>query len=119
MALRIFYRKFSTSRQMRAMIDEQFTPEKLKDYCKPEVIQGVNMWKKITLFFAFPACLLASIYCINGHIEHGKHEKRSEFIPYEHLRIRTRRFPWGNGDQTLFHNPKYNATTQGYEVDEE
>lgn len=28
------------------------------------------------------------------------------------------RFPWGNGDQTLFHNPKLNATSQGYEVDE-
>lgn len=28
------------------------------------------------------------------------------------------RFPWGNGDQTLFHNPKLNATTHGYEVDE-
>lgn len=28
------------------------------------------------------------------------------------------RFPWGNGDQTLFHNPKLNATSKGYEVDE-
>lgn len=55
-----------------------------------EVVQGVELWKKVTYFIALPGCLLASIYCINGHLEHNKHEKRPEFVPYEHLRIRTR-----------------------------
>ncbi|VVC24269.1 Cytochrome c oxidase, subunit VIa [Cinara cedri] len=119
MAFRSFTRKFSAGRQLRAILDEQFTPDKLKAYEKPEVLQGVDLWKKITYFVALPGVLLASIYIINGHLEHEKHTHRPEFIPYEHLRIRTRRFPWRNGDQTLFHNPLYNATTSGYEVEEE
>ncbi|XP_050435632.1 cytochrome c oxidase subunit 6A2, mitochondrial-like [Adelges cooleyi] len=119
MALRVFSRKFSSSKQLRAVIEEQFTKEKLNEFNKPEVLQGVKMWKNFTFYLALPGCLLASIYCIGAHLEHEKHVKRSEFVPYEHLRIRTRRFPWGNGDQTFFHNPKLNATSQGYEVDEE
>lgn len=59
-------------------------------YLIAEVLQGVDLWKKVTFFVALPGCLLASIYCINGHLEHEKHSHRPEFIPYEHLRIRTR-----------------------------
>ncbi|KAF0773911.1 cytochrome c oxidase subunit 6A2, mitochondrial-like [Aphis craccivora] len=118
MSFRVFSRKFSAGKQLRAIMDEQFTPDKLKAYEKPEVVQGLELWKKVTYFIGLPGCLLASIYCINGHLEHEKHSSRPEFVPYEHLRIRTRRFPWGNGDQTLFHNPKLNATTHGYEQDE-
>ena len=118
MVFRIFSRKFSAGRQLRALLDEQFTPDKLKAFEKPEVIQGVELWRKVTYYVALPGSLLASIYCIYYHLEHEKHSHRPEFIPYEHLRIRTKRFPWGNGDQTFFHNPKLNATSQGYEEDE-
>lgn len=55
-----------------------------------EVVQGVELWRKVTFFVALPGTLLATIYCVNGHLEHKKHEKRPEFVPYEHLRIRTK-----------------------------
>lgn len=35
MALRTFYRKFSVSRQLRAVMDEQFTPDKLEAFKRP------------------------------------------------------------------------------------
>lgn len=35
MSLRVFTRKFSAGRQLRAVLDEQFTPDKLKGFNKP------------------------------------------------------------------------------------
>merc|ERR1712071_625282 len=40
----------------------------------------------------------------------GEHmEQPKEFIAYEHMRIRKKPFPWGDGDKSLFHNEKYNV----------
>merc|ERR1719166_600891 len=60
-----------------------------------------KMWKMATYFFCVPVVLAATyINLAPGMAEHGH---RPEFAPYEYMRIRTKPFPWGDGNHTLFH----------------
>ncbi|XP_011861359.1 PREDICTED: cytochrome c oxidase subunit 6A1, mitochondrial [Vollenhovia emeryi] len=76
--------------------------------------QTVLMWKRISFFVGFPAIGLGLVNCYLNHQAH-EHDERPEFIAYEHMRVRTKKFPWGDGNHSLFHNPKVNPLPEGYE----
>ncbi|XP_070172273.1 cytochrome c oxidase subunit 6A2, mitochondrial [Polyergus mexicanus] len=97
-AVRTFSRKYATSASHEHASSEQTQ----------------LLWKRISLFLGFPAIGLAMLNCYLNHQAHHNDE-RAEFIPYDHMRIRTKKFPWGDGNHTLFHNPKVNALPEGYE----
>nr|XP_050866233.1 cytochrome c oxidase subunit 6A2, mitochondrial [Vespula vulgaris] len=78
---------------------------------KSEKGDTTRLWRNLYIFVGFPATLLGALNCYLN----SDHHPKSEFIPYEHLRIRTRRFPWGDGQHSLFHNPHVNALPTGYE----
>ncbi|CAI9588863.1 unnamed protein product [Staurois parvus] len=70
-------------------------------------------WKILTYVVALPG---VAVCMLNAYLktQHHSHE-RPEFVPYEHLRIRALKFPWGDGTKSLFHNPHVNPLPDGYE----
>merc|ERR1712045_216447 len=82
----------------------------------------IAMWKKLTFFGAIPVVIFGHylafrplFFPYEGEDPHA----RPDFVPYEYLRIRTKKFPWGDGNHTLFHNPHFNALPDGYETEYE
>ncbi|XP_049824153.1 cytochrome c oxidase subunit 6A, mitochondrial-like isoform X1 [Aethina tumida] len=74
---------------------------------------GFKIWKKLTFLVAFPSIALCGANIWLGHQSQGR--EQVPFIKYDHLRTRTKRFPWGDGNKSLFHNPHTNALPDGYE----
>ncbi|CAJ2503952.1 Uu.00g113460.m01.CDS01 [Anthostomella pinea] len=59
-----------------------------------------------------PCILLAGLNAYNLWTEHWEHWSHmpplEERVEYPYQNIRSKNFPWGNGDETLFWNPSVN-----------
>uniref|UniRef100_A0A4X2LGJ3 Cytochrome c oxidase subunit n=1 Tax=Vombatus ursinus TaxID=29139 RepID=A0A4X2LGJ3_VOMUR len=75
---------------------------------------SAHMWKMLTYCVALPGVAVSMVNCYK---KFKNPHKKPKFIPYSHLRIRTKAFPWGDGNHTLFHNPRVNPLPSGYEDD--
>ncbi|CAH1407648.1 unnamed protein product [Nezara viridula] len=72
-------------------------------------------FKLLALCIGLPIIVANSI----AMLVFASEKERPPFVKYRYLRIRNKKFPWGDGDKSLFHNPKRNATSEGYEEEKE
>jgi len=80
---------------------------------------GIRTWKLLSWFVAVPGVAACWVNAQLKEKEEHEHHVRPEFVPYTHLRLRTKKFPWGDGNHTLFHNAHVNALPEGYEEEAE
>ncbi|GCB76576.1 cytochrome c oxidase subunit 6A1, mitochondrial-like [Scyliorhinus torazame] len=97
---RLLRRGFSSARQLSAAAGG-------------EEHQASRMWKILSFVVAIPGVSVCMLNCYLKAQQHA-HE-RTEFVAYEHLRIRSKPFPWGDGTHSLFHNSHANPLPTGYE----
>ncbi|KAI1851928.1 hypothetical protein JX265_008267 [Neoarthrinium moseri] len=71
-----------------------------------------ELWRKISIYGVAPFLILAGVNAYNLWNEHWEHWSHmpplEERVEYPYQNIRTKNFPWGNGDQTLFWNESVN-----------
>lgn len=79
---------------------------------KEHAAGSTALWKKISVYGCIPALALTSANCYylwNEHWEHWSHmPPLEERVEYPYQNIRTKNFPWGDGDKTLFWNDSVN-----------
>ncbi|EEB06151.2 cytochrome c oxidase subunit VIa [Schizosaccharomyces japonicus yFS275] len=98
--------------------EEAAIAKRLPDVSPEEIVsteKTANFWRNVSLYLCIPAILLSVLnarYLYKKHQKHMKHLEESGELEeepiYAYENIRNTKYPWGNGEKTLFWNDKVN-----------
>lgn len=74
--------------------------------CVPVHHHGKDTWKRykyIFFLFCLPLIIIQAMRALSHEMPH-----KGECRDYEYMRLRSKRFPWGQGEKSLFHNDHTN-----------
>ncbi|GAB7345951.1 hypothetical protein MBLNU457_4177t1 [Dothideomycetes sp. NU457] len=78
-----------------------------------------DTWRKASIYIVIPSILIAGVNAYRLWVEHWEHKAHEppleERVEMPYMNIRTKNFFWGDGDKTLFWNPKVNHHKTGDE----
>ena len=115
-ALRFGLRRFNLFRGSWRRAQSTFEQAWIEE--ETHALKTMATWRNISLFVALP-CIGLVTYSSwkkeSAHIQHMEEHGPPEFVPYVHLRLRYKPFPWGDGNHSLIHNRHTNALPEGYE----
>ncbi|XP_072288949.1 cytochrome c oxidase subunit 6A1, mitochondrial [Eucyclogobius newberryi] len=81
--------------------------------------QAAKTWKILSFVVALPGVAVCMLNTYLKEQQHHQDHEQPEFVAYSHLRIRSKKFPWGDGNHSLFHNSHMNPLPAGYEDHDE
>ncbi|WPH01760.1 cytochrome c oxidase subunit VIa [Acrodontium crateriforme] len=100
----------SSTSELKGAADNAFNRE--RQAVKDHAAATSDTWRKLSIYAVIPCLIVASINAWrlwDEHWEHVAHGPALEDKPeYPYQNIRTKNFFWGDGDKTLFWNPKVN-----------
>lgn len=111
-----FIRSFASEAQVvmprqicEAAKAQQGVEQKMFEHAKSTICltkEESDLWVKFTWIVAMPVTLVTGIWAYKTHQEHLSHfrEHPPQFIAYPHMRIMNKKFFFGDGTKTLFHN---------------
>ncbi|KAL8914141.1 MAG: hypothetical protein Q9171_001136 [Xanthocarpia ochracea] len=83
--------------------DNAFNRERMA--VKQHAAASSDLWRKLSLYVAVPALIIAALNAKNLWDEHWEHWEHmpplEERVEYDYMNIRTKKFFWGDGDKTL------------------
>ena len=107
----LLQRRFTSTEQSGPVLpDNAFNRERAA--VKAHAAATSDLWRKLSIYGVIPVVILASINAWNLWNEHWEHWDHmpplEERVEYPYQNVRTKNYPWGDGDKTLFWNPKVN-----------
>ncbi|OQE29480.1 hypothetical protein PENSTE_c002G03722 [Penicillium steckii] len=104
-------RRFNSAKAEPEWIaDNEFNRERAA--VKHHAASTSDLWRKLSIYAVIPCLIGGGLNAYNLWTEHWEHwshmaplEERTEY-PYQN--IRSKNFPWGDGDKTIFWNSDVN-----------